>query len=57
MIDPYWTFPTIVDEENRFRVRYLCWRACGHNRQESTDLASRGFMPASWWMLYRDDGN
>ena len=52
--DPYWTFPTIVDEENRFRVRYLCWRACGHSRQDSTDLANKGFMPASWWMLYRD---
>jgi hypothetical protein len=51
--DPYWTFP----ENDSFEVRYLCWRACGETRQQSTILANEGYMPASWWMLYRDDGN
>jgi len=56
MSDPYWTFPTILDDDNKFYIRYLCWRACGETREQSTRLANSGFMPASWWMLYRDDG-
>jgi hypothetical protein len=50
--DPYWTFP----ETDSWEVRYLCWRACGETREQSTRLANEGYMPASWWMLYRDDG-
>ena len=54
--DPYWTFPQFP-ENNTWEIRYLCWRACGETREQSTRLANEGYMPASWWMLYRDDGN
>ena len=53
--DPYWTFPRFPENDS-FEVRYLCWRACGETREQSTRLANEGYMPASWWMLYRDDG-
>lgn len=55
MSDPYWTFPQFP-ENNTWEIRYLCWRACGETREHSTRLANEGYMPASWWMLYRDDG-
>ena len=55
MSDPYWMFPQFPKCDS-FEVRYLCWRACGETREESTRLANEGYMPASWWMLYRDDG-
>ena len=53
MSDPYWTFPQFP---HTFEIRYLCWRACGETREQSTRLANEGYMPAPWWMLYRDDG-
>ena len=55
MSDPYWTFPQFPESDS-WEVRYLCWRACGETREQSTRLANEGYMPASWWMLYRDDG-
>ena len=55
MSDPYWTFPQFPENDS-FEVRYLCWRACGETREDSTRLANEGYMPAAWWMLYRDDG-
>ena len=55
MSDPYWTFPQFPENDS-WEVRYLCWRACGETRTQSTRLANAGYMPASWWMLYRDDG-
>jgi hypothetical protein len=52
---PYWTFPPFP-ENNSFEVRYLCWRACGETREESTRLANEGYMPASWYMvIYREN--
>ena len=53
--DPYWTFPQFP-ENDTWEVRYLCWRACGETREQSTRLANEGYMPAPWWMNYRDDG-
>jgi hypothetical protein len=55
MSDPYWTFPQFPENDS-WEVRYLCWRACGETRTQSSRLANAGYMPASWWMLYRDDG-
>jgi hypothetical protein len=48
---------SVLDICGSWEVRYLCWRACGETREESTRLANAGYMPAPWWMNYRDDGN
>ena len=53
-MNPYWTFPQFPENDS-FLVRYLCWRACGESREDSTRLADAGYMPASWYMLYRFD--
>jgi len=53
--DPYWTFPQFPENDS-WEVRYLCWRVCGETREHSTRLANEGYMPAAWWMNYRNDG-
>lgn len=50
-----WSFPDFVYDNSDFRIVYLCWRAVGCDRWDSTWLALDGHFPADWAFLYDPD--